>query len=99
MKRNDNKIWIGIVIGLFTAVLSIFILYLVRYTNMNLGDYFVLLYRSKRLLSPIVSIAGVPNLIIFFLFLNRHKYKTARGIIMATFILALMVVFIKILLT
>ena len=94
MKRFDN-IWLGTVIGVATSAISILAFYLIKFTEISLIEYIRLLLQNRYLFAPIVSLAGIPNLVIFYLFINRDKYKTARGVILATFILVAVVVVIK----
>jgi formate/nitrite transporter FocA (FNT family) len=44
---------------------------------------------QKSLLSGIISIALIANAILFTLYINEHKDKTAKGIFIATCIYAL----------
>ena len=94
MKKFDN-IWVGAIIGVATSMISILVFYFLKFTDTSLADYLKLLAQNRYLFAPIVSLAGVPNLAIFFIFINRDKYKSARGIILATFILVVVVLIIK----
>lgn len=94
MKKFDN-LWLGTVIGVATAAVSILVFYFIKFTEISLGEYIQLLLQNRYLFAPIVSLAGIPNLVIFYLFINRDRYKTARGVILATFILVAAVIVIK----
>lgn len=93
--KNLNSMWIGVTIGIIMSVISILAFYLLKFQDYTLNTYFVILFHTKSLFAPMVSLAGIPNLVFFYLFINKEKYKTARGIILATFILVLGVVLIK----
>ncbi len=94
--KKYNSIYIGVLIGVLSVFLSFIVFYLIRFNNISLTDYFGTLFHNKGILSPLLSLAGIPNLVFFYLFINKNKYKTARGIILATFILVLAVVLVKI---
>ena len=95
MKKFDN-LWIGAVLGIITIIIPVTFFYLSRYSYEPFSEYLNLLFGNKRLLSPMISLAGVPNLVLFFIFMKKDKYKTCRGLILATFVLVLFVVLIKI---
>lgn len=97
MKKYD-KLWIGVVIGLVMSVISIIAFYLIQFNGRDFSSYLTTLFRTKSLFAPLLSLAGIPNLVIFYLFINKEKYKTAKGLILATFILVLAVILIKVLL-
>ncbi|MBL6962584.1 MAG: hypothetical protein ISR55_02075 [Bacteroidetes bacterium] len=97
MKKNDN-LWLGVVIGLLMSIISIFVFYLIKFRQQELSYYLSTLIRNKSLFAPLLSLAGIPNLVIFYFFLNNEKFRTAKGLILATFILVLAVVLIKVLL-
>jgi hypothetical protein len=96
--KKYNNLWLGVVIGVFMSILALFVFYLAKFSDKELSSYFSTLFRNKDLFAPLVSLAGIPNLVVFYLFLNREKYNTAKGLIMATFILVLAVILIKVLL-
>lgn len=94
MRKFDNML-LGAAIGIITSILSLIVFYYMRYDYLPFEDYINTLFRHKAMFAPLISMAGIPNLILFFLFLNRQKYKTARGLILATFILVIAVGIIK----
>ncbi len=96
--KGYNSVSLGAVIGVVMAVISIMAIYLIQFTDLTITEYFTALFQNKRLFAPVVSIAGIPNLGIFYLFINKNKYQSARGIILATFILVVIVILIKVLL-
>jgi hypothetical protein len=88
--------WLGTFIGVLMAFVSVFSFYLYMRYGQDMSIVFSDLLLNKHLISPIISLAGIPNLVIFFIFLNKSKYRTARGLILSTFILVLLVVLTKI---
>lgn len=95
--RKFDSILLGTLIGIVTsviAVLAFYIYFLIKY-QLPFNDYVSLLSHFHAFFYPIISLAGLPNLLIFYLFLNKEKFRTARGIILATFIIVAFVVVIK----
>jgi hypothetical protein len=56
---------------------------------------FLVKFREMRMLSKIVSLAAVPNLLLFFLFIWTNRNFSARGVIFATLILAFFMLILK----
>jgi hypothetical protein len=95
MKDKFDNILTGTLAGVIAAFVFLLAFYFIKFSNASFSLYLSLITSSK-MLSPLISLSGIPNLLIFFLFLNRKKYKSAKGVILATFILVLAVIIIKI---
>ena len=95
MKKSNrlNTLGYGLVPGLILPVITFIISWLMTYDG-SLGDYFHRFYEMNRLAS-ILSLCSIPNLLLFFIFIWTNNYKSARGVIFATLILAFAVVLIK----
>ena len=90
-----DRIWIGIIIGLVVPSLGFVIVYLVSVINhYTVGEDIVtvadLLKTTNSLvqLAKFLSVGCMLNIGAFFLFINRDYYRTARGIIFATLLVA-----------
>ncbi|MEO8173903.1 MAG: hypothetical protein ABI581_12495 [Sediminibacterium sp.] len=88
MFTKDN--WkLGLVIGFFAPFLGFFVYYLMRFRLFSIKDFFQVLMMQKSLLSGIISLALIVNVIVFTIYINKHKDKTATGIFIATCLYAL----------
>ena len=87
-----DSLWIGLVVGIFVPVLSLLMFYYSTFTKVSFMDYSL----QVRILPKIISLCVVPNLGVFFLFMWRNHYYSARGIILATVIITLVVLVLKI---
>ena len=47
------------------------------------------------MLSKVLSLAAVPNLLLFFVFIWTHKNFSARGVIFATLLVAFVMLILK----
>jgi hypothetical protein len=94
MKDKLDSIILGTVVGVLMPFLCLLIFYFYKFTGASFSLYLILMYTGK-LLSPMISLSGIPNLAVFFIFLNKKKYKSAKGVILATFLLVLAVLIIK----
>ena len=87
MKKDNLKL--GLILGFLAPVIGIFGYYLWKFRLFTLNEFFQVLNMQKSLLSGIISIALIANAILFTLYINEHKDKTAKGIFIATCIYAL----------
>jgi hypothetical protein len=93
-KPNLNSIWIGVLAGILMPVIALMAFYLARYGDLNLVE-FVKGYKSLGILTHIISLAVLPDLLIFFIFIRYNLLKSARGVLLATFLFTFVVVFIR----
>lgn len=91
--KIDNQ-WFGILLGLIVPVITFYVLYAFAYPNLKLIT-FADLFATKSLFSRVLSLAVIPNIAVFFLFIWRNKLSAARGVLAATMIYALVVFGIK----
>ena len=96
MKLKADSILVGHLLGLVTPFVVIVLYNLVKFHSIVYLLYLPLELTGK-LISSLVGLSGIPNLLVFFLFLNKNKYWAARGVILATFILVIIVIVVKIL--
>ena len=95
-KRNTaDRLLVGWVIGIVVPLLFFLVFYQMKYSEMQFMVYLRNVWDMKIFLK-IISLCVFPNLGFFFLF-YRNKYDmAARGVIMATFMHAFLVLIAKI---
>lgn len=91
-KRMDSMAF-GLISGLALPVATLIVIWLVRY-DMGLGD-FLSSFQRIGALSKLVSLSVIPNLLLFFLFIWTNRTFSARGVIFATLVLALVMLVLK----
>ncbi len=89
-----KEIYIGIGIGLLTAFLISFVVFLSSNPGFTAADYFNI-YVNGKLLAPILSVALVGNLGLFFLFIKLDKDMISKGILTATMIAGVLIFILK----
>jgi hypothetical protein len=96
MIRKDN-LKLGILLGFLAPLLGMILYYFaVFYTKgISFRGYLYYLDGNKSLLTGVSSISLVMNAIIFTLFVNARKDKSARGIFIATLIYGIGVLTVK----
>ena len=95
-----DRFGIGIVVGLVVPIFGVVVVYLLSIANHFItGDAVVTIPQliahidSLVLLSKFLSVGCILNLGAFFLFINRDYYNISRGIIFATMLVALPIIF------
>ena len=92
--RRWNKFWIGLSLGIVLPLVIFLLVYLFVYSKTPFGEFleYALLMRA---LPKIFSLCAIPNLGIFYLFLNKEYWRATQGVIAATLLCTLAVVAIK----
>jgi hypothetical protein len=85
--RKD--ILVGIVVGLLATGLG-FYLYVEFVLNGSFQESLVII-NNKNLYGQILSIAAIPNLLVFFIFIKKKQDYKARGVLIATFLVAFLI--------
>lgn len=90
MKSNILKsIVIGLIVGLIATALGS-ILWIIGFSDHSISETIDLAIREQ-LIAPILSAGALLNLVIFFIFLKQNKPYQARGVLLATFLVAIFV--------
>lgn len=88
MRKID--LLIGFIIGVFTTLIGT-ILFLLLFTEFrSLSDYYIL--KEEGIVGKVITLGAILNIFVFFILLKNNKELMARGIILATLILALLTV-------
>ncbi len=96
-KRNTtDRLWVGWVIGILVPLAFFLVFYQMKYSEMPFGVYLRNVWEMKIFLK-IISLCVFPNLGFFFLFYRKKYDMAARGVIMATFMYAFVVLIAKLL--
>lgn len=90
MKKTD--LLIGFLIGLVSTFIGSY-LFLKLKTKYDLIDDFNLL-RIEGILGKVLVLGAILNIVVFYILLKKSKEMMARGVILATIILALSTLFL-----
>ncbi len=89
-----KQILIGLLIGLFATFLISFIVFIATNPGFTFADYFNI-YVNGKLLAPILSVALVGNLGLFFLFLKLDRDAISKGILASTMLVGIVIFILK----
>jgi hypothetical protein len=89
-KNRLDQTGLGFIIGFILPVLIFFIVYLLGNNNVSFGDYLKGLWHLQALIK-LGSLCVFLNSAVFMLFIKLKYEKTARGILGATILYAIIV--------
>lgn len=88
-----DRLVIGLAAGLLLPLLAILVSWMIL-SDGSLGQYIERFQKLNRF-SSLISLSAIPNLLLFFFFLWKNRYRSARGVIFATLILAFVMLTVK----
>ena len=85
--------WWGLIPGIILPLLTLTLIWLIKFE----GGFFQFMqeFQHSGLLSKLVSLAAIPNLLLFFLFIWTDRIFSSRGVIFATLVLAFLMLILK----
>ncbi|HEX7846547.1 MAG TPA: hypothetical protein VF476_12165 [Chitinophagaceae bacterium] len=94
--KKDN-LKLGLVLGLVGPILGLVTIYFFKYSSISFGDFLSEFLEEKKLITSIGSLSLLANVILFTLYINTHRDKTAKGIFAVTLIYGIGILLLKIL--
>jgi len=91
--KRFNTVLTGLVPGIILPLATLLVMWAVRFEG-TLGDFLSSFHRMG-MLSKVLSLAAIPNLLLFFLFIWTDRTLSARGVIFATLLVALVMLVLK----
>ena len=93
MKPHIKEILIGFVIGLAANMAGTY-LYIFFFSKLSLESTLEAALEND-FLGSLIALGAILNLIVFFLLLKKNQYYRARGVVLATLVAALAILFSK----
>ncbi|MEN8858574.1 MAG: hypothetical protein ABF260_11005 [Flavobacteriaceae bacterium] len=93
MGNIKKEISIGILISLFATACGVF-LYLQYFSKYGF-DQTVEMIKEGNLYAQVLSLAALPNLFVFFIFIKKKQDYRARGVLIASILIALVTFVLK----
>ncbi len=93
LKRDNLKL--GLILGFLAPFTGFIIYYLVRFRIFSVKEYIQVLLIEKSLLSGVISLSLIANAVVFTIYINTEKDKTAKGIFIATCIYGILALVFK----
>ena len=92
-KKRFDSLLSGLIPGIILPLVALLLIWMVQYE----GDLFDFLkkFQHQKVLSKVLSLAALPNLLLFFVFIWTDRTFSARGVIFATLVLAFVMLVLK----
>ena len=93
-KKDDLRL--GLILGLIAPILSLVVYYFVKfYPLYTVKDFFGFVTSNKAQITAISVPCLVLNIVLFTVYINSHRDKTAKGVFAATLIYAIIALLFK----
>lgn len=94
MRSKFDSQLVGLILGILVPFIGMFIFYKFAFRTLDIYEFYE--HITRRDLTPqLISLSVVANLGVFFIFIWKKFYYSARGVIGATFIYTLIVLILK----
>ncbi|WP_290792514.1 hypothetical protein [Flavihumibacter sp. UBA7668] len=96
MLKKDS-LQLGILLGFIAPLIGILLYYLIVFMprHVSFSEYLKYLSQLKSLLTGVSSISLIANAILFTVYINSRRDKTAKGIFVSTLIYGVLVLLVK----
>ncbi len=92
--KKDNFIF-GLALGFVAPVLGFMIFKLFKFQDLTLAEMMQWMKFNPNLITVSISVSLMANAILFTIYINGHRDKTAKGIFVLTVIYAIIAMFFK----
>jgi hypothetical protein len=94
-----DDIRLGLILGLLAPFLGMLVFYVWKfYPTYTLADFFTILMIQRSLITAMLSFSLLANAILFTIYINTRRDRTAKGIFIITCIYAIATIVYKLLL-
>jgi hypothetical protein len=92
--KKDNFIF-GMALGLVAPLIGFMLFKFYKFKGYSLSDMFEFLKENLNLISVFISVSLMANAVLFTIYINGHRDKTAKGIFLLTLIYAIIALIFK----
>jgi hypothetical protein len=94
LKRDNLKL--GLILGLLGPALGLVVVYFVKFSSYGFMDFLDYFFNDNRLITSIGALCLLANAVLFTLYINTHRDKTAKGIFATTLVYGISILVLKI---
>ncbi len=92
--KKDNFIF-GLALGLIAPLIGFMLYKLYKFKGLTLSEMLQWMKMNPNLISVSISVSLLANAILFTIYINGHRDKTAKGIFVLTIIYAIIAMIFK----
>lgn len=93
-KRDNLKL--GLILGLIGPFLGLVVVYFIKFPSYNFVDFLDYFIHDNKMITSFGSLSLLANVILFTLYVNTHRDKTAKGIFLITLIYGITILVLKV---
>ncbi len=94
LKKDNLKL--GLILGLLGPVLGLIVVYFVKFSSYNFSEFLEYFFNDNRLITSIGALCLLANAVMFTIYINTHRDKTAKGIFATTLVYGITILILKI---
>ena len=94
LKRDNLKL--GLILGLLGPALGLVVVYFVKFSSYGFTEFLDYFFNDNRLITSIGALCLLANAVLFTLYINTHRDKTAKGIFATTLVYGISILVLKI---
>jgi len=97
IKLNKKHILIGIFSGFLANVVGTILAVIILFQEVKISNIFKIINDSisDNFMTKLISLGAIINLIVFFVFLKYDYEERARGVLIATFMIAILTIYLN----
>ena len=97
IELNKKEVFFGLFSGFLANFLGVIITIIVLFQETNSSNIFKIINDSflDNSITKLISLGAILNLIVFFIFLKYDYEERAKGVLLATFIIAILTIYIN----
>ena len=88
-----KEMLIGVLVSVFATLAGVFI-YIEFFSKFNFQETFAVI-KEQNLTGKILTLAAIPNLFVFFIYIKKKQDYRARGVLLTTILIAIATFVIK----
>lgn len=92
-----DSLQLGLILGLLGPILGLTVIYFIKYSATSFGDFIDVFFHDNKLITSIGSLSLLANVVLFTLYVNTHRDKTAKGIFLITLVYGIAILVLKLL--
>lgn len=93
--KKDN-LRLGLVLGLLGPALGLVIVYFMKFSAYSFGDFLDYFFNDRHLITSIGALCLLANAVLFTIYINTQRDKTAKGIFATTLVYGIAILIIKV---
>ncbi len=97
IQLNKKEVFFGLLSGFLVNFLGLIIIIIILFREISCSNIFKIINDSflDNSITKLISLGAILNLIIFFIFLKYDYDERAKGVLLATFVIAILTVYIN----